>query len=120
MTCQLCAVRYALAHPVQVASGERLLLCIACAAQLAVPPRRFPEGTQRTDRMQHVQPANDFIDHERETLAREVEVAQGRAAVLAMMLRRMVDAFPELNYGLTSAAQQQVLRDVRAVLEESK
>lgn len=56
----------------------------------------------------------------RETLAREVEVAQGRAAVLAMMLQRMVDTFPELRWGLTSAAQQQVLRDVRAVLEEGK
>lgn len=111
MNCQLCDVRYALVDPQRTATGERLFMCLACAAQQPVAPRRFPEGTQRTNVQREL---------ERETLAREVEVAQGRAAVLAMMLQRMVDAFPELRYGLTSAAQQQVLRDVRAVLEESK
>jgi hypothetical protein len=111
MTCQLCEVRYALVDPQRTATGERLFMCLACAAQQPVLPRRFTEGTQRTNVQREL---------ERETLTREVEVAQGRAAVLAMMLRRMVDAFPELSWGLTSAAQQQVLRDVRAVLEESK
>lgn len=116
MTCQICHERYALVDPQRTVTGERLFMCLACAAQQPVPPRRFPEGTQRTNVQRELEREGLVV----ESLAREVEVAQGRAAVLRMMLQRMVDAFPELRAGLTSAAQQQVLRDVRAVLEESK
>lgn len=120
LTCQLCERRCALVEPqFHAASGERKFMCIACAAQQPVPPGTFPEGTQRTTFVT-VRPANDIGENERANFARIAEEAQGRAALYEMMLRRLYYTFPELRTGLTNAVQQQVLRDVRAVLEEGK
>ncbi len=117
MTCQICRVRYAMIQPVPVPTGERVFMCLGCAAHQPVAPRRFPEGTQQTGTKR---PANDHTESERANFARIAEEVQGRAALLEMMLRRMYDAFPELRSSHATAEQQQVLRDVCVALEECK
>lgn len=119
VTCQRCDQRYAMAQPVTDRTGLVQWMCVDCAAKDA-RPTRFPEGTlsPAPDALSCPVPRPDESD--RAELVHQVELAQGKAEVLRMMLARMVDAFPELQKSYITATQQQVLRDVRATLEESK
>lgn len=113
MTCQHCNERYALSRSVQVDGGERKFLCISCASQLPVQPRHFPEGTMQG------RPANDFADHERESLARAAEVAAAQREAIARCMADLLALFSrEIGNGYTTAEQQQALRYARAMLAE--
>lgn len=115
MTCTQCRLAYALATPVTDKAGNERFMCVSCAAAQASTPRRFPEGTQPSPRM----PArNDFVDDERGGMARALEIRTAQAGALAAMLQAVLSAFPELRTGLSSAEQQAVLREARALLAE--
>lgn len=113
MICSICSERYALAEPITDKSGLQRPMCVQCAAKNS-KPKRFPRGTQNGSR----RPQNDFADDERAQLGRELEVQSARAEQLARLLTEMMRMFPELRTSLSTAPQQALLREVRAVLVE--
>ena len=113
MTCSLCANAYALSSPVVDKAGNKRAMCIQCAAEQG-KPSAFPEGTQPSSGVRRT----DFVDDERSQLGRDLEMAAAQRDALAGALSRLLRAFPELGTGLSSAPQQRVLREARALLAE--
>lgn len=113
MTCTLCLQRYALSAPVIDEWGNKRSMCIQCAAEHG-RPSKFPEGTQNSPRM----PKTDFADDERSAVGREAELRAAQVQALAKMLRMLLETFPELRTSLTTAPQQALLREARALLAE--
>lgn len=114
MNCLLCKTRYAMAEHVPDATGLLKPMCIECAAQHG-RPKQFPEGTQRTGVVVTGAPRVDFAQHEH---ARLLELHTAQRDSLANMLYAVLAAFPELRTSLSTATQQQVLREARALLAE--
>ena len=83
-------------------------ICLDCFEPTR--PHAFPDGTHPGNR-----PVTDFADHEAPRL---LEKVQAERDALHEALSSLLRAFPELRTGLTSATQQSVLRQARAVLEE--
>lgn len=112
MTCDICSHRYALSEPVQDRAGQFKRMCHACAV-INGKPTAFAEGTQRTK----LKPS-EFTDNERDNTMRLLELHTAQRDRLAHMLAELLQLFPELRSGLTTAPQQQTLREARALLAE--
>ena len=113
-SCSICRIRYALAQPQPDKTGLAVFMCIECAATNC-RPRSFPSGTS-PGAPGFAQ--SDFLDDERSALTRELELRTAQAERLVEVLRNLLVSFPELRTSLSSAPQQQVLREARALLAE--
>lgn len=110
MNCDVCYERYAMSTPIMLRDGLIKRVCIACAAQHA-EPMPTAQGTQPGPRM----------TASNENIARLVEERTAQRDALAGVLVEVMRLFRrELGNGYSTAEQQLVLRQARALLEECK